>query len=51
MGELTIAKSAGFCFGVTRAVNMVYEAIEKEANIKKKQKNMWILLQEKLPRL
>ena len=23
MGELTIAKSAGFCFGVTRAVNMV----------------------------
>ena len=29
MGELTIAKSAGFCFGVTRAVNMVYEAIEK----------------------
>ena len=30
MGELTIAKSAGFCFGVTRAVNMVYEAIEKE---------------------
>ena len=30
MGELTIAKSAGFCFGVTRSVNMVYEAIEKE---------------------
>ena len=30
MGELTIAKRAGFCFGVTRAVNMVYEAIEKE---------------------
>ena len=30
MGELTIAKSAGFCFGVTRAVNMVYEAIGKE---------------------
>ena len=30
MGELTIAKSAGVCFGVTRAVNMVYEAIEKE---------------------
>ena len=30
MGELTIAKSAGFCFGVTREVNMVYEAIEKE---------------------
>ena len=30
MGELTIAKSAGCCFGVTRAVNMVYEAIEKK---------------------
>ena len=30
MGELTIAKNAGFCFGVTRAVNMVYEAIENE---------------------
>lgn len=30
MGELTIAKSAGFCFGVTRAVNMVYEAIERK---------------------
>ncbi len=30
MGELIIAKSAGFCFGVTRAVNMVYEAIEKK---------------------
>ena len=30
MGELTIAKSAGFCFGVTRAVNMVYEPIGKE---------------------
>ncbi len=29
MGELTIAKSAGFCFGVTRAVNMVYEAIKE----------------------
>ena len=29
MSELTIAKSAGFCFGVTRAVNMVYEAIEE----------------------
>lgn len=26
---LTIAKSAGFCFGVKRAVNMVYEAIEE----------------------
>ena len=30
MGKLTIAKSAGFCFGVKRAVNMVYEAIDGE---------------------
>ena len=29
--SVTIAKSAGFCFGVKRAVNMVYEAIEKES--------------------
>ncbi len=28
--KVTIAKSAGFCFGVKRAVDMVYEAIEKE---------------------
>ena len=27
--KVTVAKSAGFCFGVKRAVNMVYEAIEK----------------------
>ena len=29
--NVIIAKSAGFCFGVKRAVNMVYEAIEKES--------------------
>ncbi len=28
--KLTIAKSAGFCFGVKRAVNMVYSAIDEE---------------------
>ena len=27
--NVTVAKSAGFCFGVKRAVNMVYEQIEK----------------------
>ena len=29
--EVKVAKSAGFCFGVKRAVNMVYEEIEKAA--------------------
>ena len=27
--KITLAKTAGFCFGVNRAVNMVYELIEK----------------------
>ena len=27
--QVTLAKSAGFCFGVKRAVNMVYEEVEK----------------------
>lgn len=27
--EVTVAKSAGFCFGVTRAVDTVYEQVEK----------------------
>ena len=27
--EVTVAKSAGFCFGVKRAVDTVYEQIEK----------------------
>ena len=26
--KVTLAKSAGFCFGVKRAVDMVYEQIE-----------------------
>ncbi|MBR2044949.1 MAG: hypothetical protein IJ958_02305, partial [Agathobacter sp.] len=29
MKNVTLAKSAGFCFGVKRAVNMVYEEVEK----------------------
>ena len=28
--ELTVAKSAGFCFGVKRAVNLVYDEIKNE---------------------
>ena len=28
--QITLAKTAGFCFGVNRAVNMVYELAEKE---------------------
>ncbi len=28
--KITLAKTAGFCFGVNRAVNMVYELAEKE---------------------
>lgn len=27
--EITLAKTAGFCFGVNRAVNLVYELLEK----------------------
>ena len=30
--NVTLAKSAGFCFGVKRAVNMVYEEIERRSN-------------------
>lgn len=29
MSEVTIAKTAGFCFGVTKAVEKVYEQVEK----------------------
>ena len=29
--QVTLAKSAGFCFGVKRAVNMVYDEVEKSA--------------------
>lgn len=30
MNEITVAKSAGFCFGVTRAVEMAYDAIAEK---------------------
>ena len=30
MKKVTLAKSAGFCFGVKRAVNKVYEEVEKQ---------------------
>ncbi len=29
MAEITVSKSAGFCFGVNRAVKMAYEALEQ----------------------
>ncbi len=31
--EVTVAKSAGFCFGVKRAVEMVYQEAEKERKV------------------
>lgn len=31
--NITVAKSAGFCFGVNRAVNMVYELLERGENV------------------
>ena len=33
MCKITVAKSAGFCFGVKRAVEMVYEEAEKGGKI------------------
>ncbi len=33
MSDVILAKSAGFCFGVERAVEMVYEQIKKGGNI------------------
>lgn len=33
MKNIVLAKSAGFCFGVKRAVNMVYEEVEKSADL------------------
>ena len=33
MSKVTVAKSAGFCFGVDRAVNMVYGELEKETRV------------------
>ena len=32
MAEIKTAKTAGFCFGVDRAVKLVYEELEKEMN-------------------
>ena len=29
MAEITVSKTAGFCFGVSRAVQMVYQALEE----------------------
>ena len=31
--EITLAKSAGFCFGVNRAVNMVYELLQQGKSV------------------
>lgn len=31
--KVKLAKSAGFCFGVKRAVDMVYDSIEKDTNV------------------
>ena len=31
--KITKAKTAGFCFGVNRAVNMVYELLEKGESV------------------
>ncbi len=33
MSKVTVAKSAGFCFGVDRAVKMVYEELEKGTKV------------------
>ncbi len=33
MSEVTVAKSAGFCFGVDRAVKMVYSELEKNTRV------------------
>lgn len=31
--QITLAKTAGFCFGVNRAVSMLYDLVEKKENI------------------
>jgi 4-hydroxy-3-methylbut-2-enyl diphosphate reductase len=33
MSKVTVAKSAGFCFGVDRAVKMVYQELEKNSGV------------------
>ena len=36
--QVILAKTAGFCFGVDRAVNLVYELVEKGVVAKTKSK-------------
>ena len=31
--QITLAKSAGFCFGVNRAVNMLYDLVDKGVSV------------------
>ena len=33
MRNVTVAETAGFCFGVRRAVNLVYEEAEKNRKV------------------
>ena len=33
MSKVTVAKSAGFCFGVDRAVKMVYSELENNTRV------------------
>ena len=33
MSKVTVAESAGFCFGVDRAVKMVYSELEKNIRV------------------
>ena len=33
MAKITVAESAGFCFGVDRAVKLVYKTLEKEDKV------------------
>ena len=37
--EVILAKSAGFCFGVRRAVNEVYRCLEEEKDYTSHEKN------------
>ena len=31
--KITLAKTAGFCFGVNRAVNMLYDLVSEGVNV------------------
>ena len=33
MAEITVAESAGFCFGVDRAVKLCYQALEQHPHV------------------